>query len=318
MAERKPRSNRTRSGPAERKLPKGQQSGAAPGAASPNVSQDHRAASVSGIDELCGVLVALQRDRCFAIRQQGQSNHAALAYIRNRLGYTTGLAKPGRAALAAAAMRIKKAIERGMPEEAWPEEADMVRGCTYVVLRLALARQEWDRMRANTEKEMQRLARRLPAWPFVDGVAGAGALGLAVLVGEAGDLARYPTKGHLWKRLGLAVVDGGRQGSVPPGLDPQARKEAWIERKYNPRRLAEIYAFFYDALLRQQWQKNTARGPYGEYYARKKAEYVERGHKGADRAARRAMAKMFVRDVWNAWRRAVAAADAVPQERRAA
>jgi hypothetical protein len=45
-------------------------------------------------------------------------------------------------------------------------------------------------------------------------------------------------------------------------------------------------------------------GPYGAHYERKKTEYFERGLTSghADKAARRYMAKMFIRDLWKAWR----------------
>ena len=67
-------------------------------------------------------------------------------------------------------------------------------------------------------------------------------------------------------------------------------------------------------MLRAQWRGEKkdddgniispghAIGPYGEHYRRKKAEYIAREHPAPDRAARRYMAKMFLRDLLNAWR----------------
>jgi hypothetical protein len=90
-------------------------------------------------------------------------------------------------------------------------------------------------------------------------------------------------------------------------LDQGERRAAWIARGYNPHRRAEVYAFIDDVMLRQQYQGGITLGPYGEHYVRKKEEYLrrfegEKGDKGhADNAARRYMAKKFVRDLWRAW-----------------
>jgi hypothetical protein len=48
----------------------------------------------------------------------------------------------------------------------------------------------------------------------------------------------------------------------------------------------------------------NALGPYGEHYARKLPEYIARNHPMPGKAARRYMAKMFIRDLWRAWRSA--------------
>jgi hypothetical protein len=182
-----------------------------------------------------------------------------------------------------------------------------------VILTSAAARQVWDDLRTATEAEMVKLARRLPAHIWVADVKGVSALGLAVVVGEAGDLGRFPTRSHLQKRLGLGCMDGDvRQGN--PGKAASA--EDWIKHGYNKRRRAEIWAFLDDAMFRKQWrgpllddndeliEPGYPLGPYGAHYERKKTEYLERGltRGHADKAARRYMAKMFVRDLWKAWR----------------
>ena len=151
---------------------------------------------------------------------------------------------------------------------------------------------------------MELLAKTLPVWPFFAGVRGASAKTLAIIVAEAGDLSKYPKKGHLWTRLGLGVRDGKRQGSIPPGLSGDARRETWKDRKYSPHRRAETFALIDDVLLRAQWQHATALGPYGAHYARKKAEYIARDKSYADRSARRYTTKRFIRDLWKAWRAA--------------
>ena len=117
-------------------------------------------------------------------------------------------------------------------------------------------------------------------------------------------------KGKWGKRLGLAVIDGQRQGN--PGTNASA--DDWIAHGYKASRRAEVYAFIDDVMFRSQWRgaKDDAPGypigPYGAHYARKKAEYTIRfadelhAKAHAEKAARRYMAKMFIRDLWKAWR----------------
>lgn len=271
--------------------------------------------SDADLDDLCGRLMALQRDRIFAIRMQSRCDRAVEAYIRTRLGFTTDptrMGEPERKKLAAEAKRLKRSVEQGEVQRAGADEAreEVILSCSAVIIRNMSARGMWDQMRAETEKEMRALAKQIPAWEFVQSVKGVSDLGLAVIVGEAGNLGEYPKKGHLWKRLGLAVIDGKRQGNPGTG----ATAEDWIAHGYKAARRAEVYAFIDDVMFRSQWRgaKNDAPGypigPYGAHYARKKAEYLarfadEKGAKGhAENAARRYMAKMFIRDLWKAWR----------------
>lgn len=253
-----------------------------------------QAAAAPALEEICGNLMGLQRDRRFAISQQIRCNNATGAYIRTRLGFSVDLDEAERKKLRSRAAAIKKAIERdGVPPEGAPD-------VTRVVMNGLKSRAAWDEMRTEIERDMERLAAQTPGARFVAETPGLALKGLAVIVGEAGNLADYPKKGHLWKRLGLAVIDGRRQGSVPKGMSAEDRAAAWIERKYNPSRRAEIYAFIDDALFRAQ----KAGTKYRVYYERKKAEYIAREVHYPDRCARRAMTKMVIRDLWKAWRNA--------------
>jgi hypothetical protein len=296
-------------------LPQGQSNCAPPGSSQIVEAAIALPQGQAALDDLCGQLMALQRDRIFAIRMQSRCDRAVEAYIRTRLGFVTDPARMGdadRKKLAAEARRLKRSVEQADDQCGIAGEGQhiVVAACSAVILRNISARQMWDQMRADTEKEMRVLAKQLPAWEFVQTVKGVSDLGLAVIVGEAGNLGGYPKKGHLWKRLGLAVIDGKRQGN--PGKN--ATPDDWISHGYKASRRAEIYAFIDDVMLRSQWRgsKNGAPGyaigPYGAHYARKKAEYLIRyadeatGKGHAENGARRYMAKMFIRDLWKAWR----------------
>lgn len=264
------------------------------------------------VDKLCSELMPLGRDRRYAIKTVNAYNARVEGYIRQRLGYTAQMPEAERTRLVKIAAATRKAIEGG---SAVPSEAGRIVGAvTPWVLSNVLGRAEPETVRANTEREMARLARQLPVWQgWAASVKGFSELGLGVVVSHAHNLSRYPSKSHLWSRLMVGLRDGARQGHVPANLSRAARRDAYIEHAYNPARLGDLYPFLYDALLRAQWRGDRDGvpahpiGPYGVYYGTKKAEYLARfeGQKGwrthADMAARRYAAKMFLRDLWTAW-----------------
>lgn len=189
-------------------------------------------------------------------------------------------------------------------------------------------RTAFDALRRESETWMRKLAKTMPAYEWVASVPGFGELGFAVVIAEAGDIGAYANPAKLWKRLGLAVIRGQRQGR--PGDNASA--DEWIEHGYNKRRRAEMFAFFSDAMLRAVWRGEKDGKPahaiahFGEVYGAKKAEYLARVEltaglppkhpekwtpKRADMAARRYMTKRVLRDLWREWRKAVHLPDPV-------
>lgn len=74
---------------------------------------------------------------------------------------------------------------------------------------------------------------QLPIMEWAATVRGLGPLSVAALIAEAVDPGRYATPSRLWKRYGLAVIDGGRQRLVAG--------EAASAHGYNPQRRAALY-----------------------------------------------------------------------------
>jgi hypothetical protein len=75
---------------------------------------------------------------------------------------------------------------------------------------------------------------RLPVAGVIAKTKGLGPLGLIGIVGEAGDISAYRSVQAVWKRLGLAVIDGERQGRRKDkdeaelhGYSPQRRSVMW-------------------------------------------------------------------------------------------
>jgi hypothetical protein len=150
------------------------------------------------------------------------------------------------------------------------------------------------------DKRLELLVKELPAWSWGGGVRGFGALSLAQIVGETGDLAGYANPAKVWKRMGLAVMpDGTRQRRVAG--------EGALEHGYSPQRRALMY------VVAENLVKLNRDGPYRAYYLAEKERQREKLPDASpahiDNRAKRHLAKRLLRDLWRAWRDQDASAD---------
>lgn len=266
------------------------------------------------LSTLADDLAELQFRRTTYIREVNALTNRVRAMIRRMLGWEWGMPEAERTKINKRAAAIHAAIEAGKPIA--EDEAEVAAALAGDVMVFAAMRGPAELQRKTIEADMRRAARLFPAWQeWGQGVRGFGELGFAVIVAEAGDIGGYATVSKLWKRLGLAVINGERQ---------QKKTDADLAAAhgYNPRRRAEMYAVIADPLFRQQWRgadEETGRlagptGPYGEVYAREKAKAAPRieatseltgKEKWAplrvDRHARRLMTKALIRDLWRVW-----------------
>lgn len=139
---------------------------------------------------------------------------------------------------------------------------------TVAILPLMMARETVESHRAAVEKELVKLAQQLPVFEWADGIRGFGTLSLAALYGECGDISSYKSASAVWKRMGLAVIDGERQRRVAGadallhGYSPQRRSVAWnigvsLMRSQKP---GESYRDFYDTEKAKQLAKGLTKG----------------------------------------------------------
>jgi hypothetical protein len=273
-------------------------------------------ASADSLAPIIAEIRAWHRQRVFAMDQRKRADLALGAFLRTQLGWSRNLPAAGRTAIAknAAALvdlgeKIAKGKATGIGDSAFSTLGP-------VILAAIHSRAHWDAIEAAATKEMERLARLLPAWEgFGEGVKGFGARSLAVIVGEAGDLSHYGNPAKLWKRMGLAVMAGIRQG----GLRKTASAEDWIAHGYSARRRSFMFVIG-DVLIKNQnayrevylarkeieRAKAVAAGltvaPAAKIPAKRKAEFMSDGH--VHRRAQRYMEKRLLRDLWRSWRRA--------------
>lgn len=252
-----------------------------------------------------------------AIKLQVKIDNGIRALVGRACGFRIDLPEKERAAINKRAAVIIKAIETG---EACTDP--VAAPLAPFILTGAQGRAPFDALRKSVEKDMERLAAFMPVYNFVEELSGFGALGLSIIVGEAGDLSVYGNPAKLWKRMGLAVMNGKRQGNPGKG----ATADDWIAHGYNKERRSMMWQIM-DSMMKHQSQwldKETGEikkpaGPYGEIYMAKKADYVARIEASAelpasdpnkwtparaDKAARRYTEKRLLRDLWRAWRAA--------------
>lgn len=178
------------------------------------------------------------------------------------------------------------------------EKADVAAG---YLMPLFTARSAVEDERKRAEKALEKLAKQLPVWPWVESVAGISALTLGTIIGETGDLSNYSTVSKLWKRMGVAVINGKTQQKV--------KGDDAIEQGYCPRRRSIVWNMqetIVKAQIRRDKETDESRaiGPYGQVYLdrrdheRQKVETL--GH--ANKMAKLYMGKRVLRDLWRAWR----------------
>lgn len=195
------------------------------------------------------------------------------------------------------ANKLYAAMEKGADDA----QAEMARMLTEPFIQ---ARSILEGNRKRTEKAMEKSAKTLPVAQWVDGIKGFGIASLAAVIGEAGDLSNYPTHSHLWKRLGLAVIDGGRQRLMPGadaiihGYSPSRRSVVWNVGQC-------VFKAQSQRVDKETGEVKIEAGEYRKLYdARKEYELprVEGKKAHAHNRAMRYMEKKLMRDLWKAWR----------------
>lgn len=260
----------------------------------------HTLPSAGDLDTRIAEVRSWHRQRCFALDQRMRIDNALLAFLRTQLGWSMKLSDKERKAVASQAAKLLAIGERVFKGKATAVADPAFGAWSGVIIAAISSRKVWDDIEAASVKEMARLAVELPVWSsFGESIRGFGAPSLAVIVGEAGDLANYSNPAKLWKRMGLAVMDGVRQGGLPKG----AGAEAWIAHGYSPRRRSRMF------MIGDTLMKGNRDGIYRTLYLDRKKHELARDPDmrpiQAHRRAQRYMEKRLLKNLWQAWRRAI-------------
>lgn len=156
------------------------------------------------------------------------------------------------------------------------------------------------------EVEMTRLAMLLPVWPWAKAIAGFGALGLAQIIAECGDLSKYSDPAKVWARMGLGRY---RREDGEWERQQKAAGQNGVLAQYNPRRRSLMYCIgecivkqgdVYRALYLERKTYEATKPACGTYKC--KGDHCTPGH--AHNRAKRYMEKRLLRDLWREWKKA--------------
>lgn len=146
---------------------------------------------------------------------------------------------------------------------------------------------------AQVQKTLRTDAERLPVAEWWTSLRGMNLLGLALIVGEAGDLGMYRNPSCVWKRFGLHVLD---TGAAP-------RPKGGETLGYSPRRRSVIKVI--GNSIKMGGTKAATVNPYRLLYdARKLVEVAKAPDLKPmqhDLRAMRYMEKRLLRDLWLRW-----------------
>jgi hypothetical protein len=166
------------------------------------------------------------------------------------------------------------------------------------------------------ERQLAKLAKQLPCHAWALGVRGLGDVSLAAIVGECGiGPGEFRSVSALWKRMGLAVIGGGRQRRITG--------DAALEHGYSAQRRALLWNIGGNIIKGQIRSEkgedgkklegtSFALGELGQVYLDRKAYLVARNASLVDpwsplhihNDAKRYMEKRLLRQLWAEWRRA--------------
>jgi hypothetical protein len=240
----------------------------------------------------CDQLRELQTQRKSCVKGMNKINLQQLSLARRALGFDPDADAKVRAKVNKQAQALVRAIVKGQrPDDL--QSVGAADACRVLVLALQQAITPLETYRKQLEKTMTTLAIKLPLREFVENTHGFGFFGLAIVIGEAGNLSNYANPGKLWKRMGLAVFHGKSQRKTTDADDA-------ILQGYNPVRRSAMWTIG-DSLLKKQ-------NEYRELYLTRKAYEADRpetkSKMHAHRKAQRYAEKRFLLNLWKAWKAA--------------
>lgn len=211
-------------------------------------------------------LQLMQRQRAVILKSRNMQANRLQAVVAGTIGYHAGMDESDRAKKFVEATTLIRGVVAGTA--ASPTMTPVILASYQGISALESALDQ-------TEKEMRLVAGELPVVPWLNLPAqrGFGILGLAIVVGECGDLRQYANPAKLWRRMGCApwthngktlmgaTWRSGREGSLP--------KEEWAKFGYSPRRRSISY------LLGDGLVKQNGPGPYRARYVAAKVRCYE-------------------------------------------
>lgn len=216
-------------------------------------------------DSVCGIIKDLQVFRKFVIKMEVRIVNTTTALAARMCGYNAN-DEASREKLWSRAQRIVRRELAGKEHDG--EDVRVVAAIKSELVMAKLALEPILKRRAEIEAEMVEKAKALPLERFVSATAGFSWIALAVIVGEAGNLANYSTIRKLWRRLGYGMASGheSQAYSTWRKMGGLSAKD-WEQAGYSPQRLGQIYGVVTVPLMMHK-KKNK----YGAVYDARRAQ----------------------------------------------
>lgn len=211
-------------------------------------------------------LQLMQRQRAVILKSRNMQANRLQAVVAGTIGYHAGMDEGDRQKKFVEATALIKGVVAGTATSPTMSPVILASHQGIAALEDALDK---------TEKDMRLVAGELPVIPWLNRPEqrGFGVLGLAIVVGECGDLRQYANPAKMWRRMGCApwTHDGktlmgatwrsGKEGKLPA--------DEWAKFGYSPRRRSISY------LLGDGLVKQNGPGPYRARYVAAKVRCHE-------------------------------------------
>lgn len=250
------------------------------------------------ISRIAAAIQGLHAEREAIKRSRVRIENELRSGVATVLGYHNGLPEKERATFAKRADLLIKYVRNG--ELFAVRQDDRVRGHRAIgrIMCMSAAREPILAQEKAIEKEMGNLAAMLPVAEWTATIRGVGKTSqvlLAMIVGECGDLNRFPNPAKLWAWCCLAP----RNGKMPAThrRDKTATSDDWKRWGYSPRRRSIMFQVG-DCIV-----KNND-GIYRQRYddARAAKDGLEGWPDGRLNYHGNLLAtKLFIKDLWKQW-----------------
>ena len=252
-------------------------------------------------------LMENQKQRSSIIKMMNAQKNQIAAYITRYIGYNSNQTKEERRKNLTLGEKIFKAVIKKDATTLKKHKEIVDHLIIAVVDNANISLQRLKAEREIIEASMITKVKTLNICDWWIDMKGRSYLGLAIIIGEAGDLSNYANPAKIWKRFGLAVIDGVRQGGLPKGT----AAEIWIEHGYNKKRRSSLWTIG-DSLMKT----NGKDGYYKQMYDKRKKyeskrllkkwiadgkteESFKPGH--SHNRAKRYMEKALLKNLWCQW-----------------
>jgi hypothetical protein len=244
-------------------------------------------------------LINLQRFRKFSIAQELSILQRLTALVASACGYEAR----DEATRTALWLRASKIVKEAMGDCEFSDEDGAIVDLIMPEIQATKAGVlPFQKRRDQIEVQMTAIAKTLPCQEFIARTSGFKHIGLAVIVGEAGDLSNYATIRKLWRRFGLGMAQGHEEMAYSTWrMKGGLTADDWTAAGYSPTRLGQLFGVVTVPLFMCKAKNN-----YGEVYTKRRAHTAvthpdwTKGHSDMD--GRRVMVKKFLSDLWSEWR----------------